>query len=217
MPEVGVEPTHPKVHEFESCASANSATPAPTGSLFWRAAIVNSLAAGAEMTRIANYCAVCGRSLERRHLSGRTRPYCPRCDAPVYFDPKVAVVVFIESDERVLLIQRAVDPGRGQWALPAGFVDHDEAPEAAARRETLEETGFQVRIDKLLAVFPKRDHGLADIIIAYSATVIGGAAQAGDDAAAVGFFARGHLPPLVFYPSITLTGQWSRGELDLSG
>ena len=28
VPEVGVEPTHPKVHEFESCASANSATPA---------------------------------------------------------------------------------------------------------------------------------------------------------------------------------------------
>ena len=168
------------------------------------------------MTRIANYCAFCGGLLESRHLSGRMRPFCPRCETPVYFDPKVAVVVFIERDDRVLLIQRAVDPGKGKWALPAGFVDHDESPETAAVRETLEETGLQVRIVKLLEVFPKRDHGLADIVIAYSADVIAGEAQAGDDAAAVGWFARENLPPLVFYPSITLTRLWSERELELS-
>ena len=168
------------------------------------------------MTRIANYCAVCGGPLERRQLSGRPRPFCPRCGTPVYFDPKVAVVVFIARAERVLLIKRAVDPGKGKWALPAGFVDHDEAPEDAAIRETREETHLQIRIDRLLAVFPKRDQGLADIIIAYSATVLAGEARAGDDAAAVGWFARNNLPPLVFYPSITLTRLWRKGELDLS-
>ncbi|MCY3917084.1 MAG: NUDIX hydrolase [Chloroflexi bacterium] len=167
------------------------------------------------MTRIANFCTICGGPLQSRNAAGRIRPYCPRCDLPVYFDPKVAVVVFIEADDRVLLIQRAVDPGKGKWALPAGFVDYDEAPEAAARRETLEETHLQVRIDKLLAVFPKRDHGLADIIIAYSAKVLEGEALAGDDAAAVGWFAHGNLPPLVFYPSITLTRLWIKGELEL--
>ena len=167
------------------------------------------------MTRIANYCPICGRRLSDRQVSGRLRPYCPSRDRPVYFDPKVAVVVFIERDDRVLLIQRAVEPGKGKWALPAGFVDHDEAPEEAARRETLEETQLRVRINKLLAVYPKRDHGLADIIIAYSAEVLGGEALAGDDAADVGWFARDQLPPLVFYPSVTLTGLWSRGELDL--
>ena len=166
------------------------------------------------MTRIANYCAICGGLLESRSASGRMRPYCRRCDMPVYFDPKVAVVVFIEVDDRVLLIQRAVDPGKGKWALPAGFVDYDEAPEAAAVRETLEETRLEVRIDKLLAVFPKRDHGLADFVIAYSAKVLDGEARAGDDAADVGWFARGDLPPLVFYPSITLTRLWSEGELE---
>ena len=167
------------------------------------------------MTRIANYCAVCAGNLLYRRISGRMRPYCPRCDRTVYFDPKVAVVVFIERDDQVLLIQRAVEPGKGKWALPAGFVDHDEAPEVAAVRETLEETALQIRIDKLLAVFPKRDHGLADIIIAYSGVVLAGEPRAGDDAAAVGWFSRGNLPALVFYPSITLTSLWSRGELDL--
>ena len=167
------------------------------------------------MTRIAKFCAVCGHRLESRRLSGRARPHCPNCETTVYFDPKVAVVVFIERDDRVLLIQRAVDPGKGKWALPAGFVDHDEAPEAAALRETLEETNLRVRIAKLLAVFPKRDHGLADIIIAYSAEIIAGEPRAGDDAADLGWFARGELPPLVFYPSITLTRRWSQRKLDL--
>lgn len=167
------------------------------------------------MTRIANYCAICGGLLVSRTISGRMRPFCQHCETPVYFDPKVAVVVFIARAGRVLLIRRAVDPGRGKWALPAGFVDYDEAPEAAAIRETREETNLQVHIGKLLAVFPKRDHGLADIVIAYSAEVMAGEARAGDDAAALGWFAPDDLPPLVFYPSITLTRLWRQGELEL--
>ncbi|MYD08899.1 MAG: NUDIX domain-containing protein [Chloroflexi bacterium] len=167
------------------------------------------------MSRIARFCALCGRRLTERRISGRARPYCAACQQPVYFDPKVAVVVFIEKGDSVLLIRRAVDPGKGLWALPAGFVDHDEAPEAAAVRETLEETGLNVRIEKLLAVYPKRDQGLADIIIAYSAKALSGAAQAGDDAAEVGWFTRDDLPPLVFYPSITLTNLWRAGALEL--
>ena len=167
------------------------------------------------MSRIANYCALCGGRLTERLLGGRMRPYCAVCERPVYFDPKVAVVVFIERDDKVLLIQRALDPGKGMWALPAGFVDHDEAPEAAAIRETLEETRLNVGIDKLLAVYPKRDDGLADIIIAYSATIISGEAQAGDDAAAVGWFTRDELPPLVFYPSTALTTLWRKGALGI--
>ena len=133
----------------------------------------------------------------------------------VYFDPKVAVVVFIQRVDRVLLIQRAIDPGRGKWALPAGFVDHDESPEAAAIRETMEETQLEVNIEKLLAVYPKRDEGLADIVIAYSASVVGGTAIAGDDAADLGWFERDNIPPLVFYPSITLINLWREDRLDL--
>lgn len=167
------------------------------------------------MSRSAKYCAQCGGKLTERIVGGRRRPYCDSCELPVYFDPKVAVVVFIERDGKVLLIRRAVDPGKGLWALPAGFVDHDEAPEAAAVRETQEETNLHVRIRKLLAVYPKRDDGLADIIIAYSARIVSGEAQAGDDAAEVGWFNRNDLPPLVFYPSITLTSLWQKGSLDL--
>jgi 8-oxo-dGTP diphosphatase len=167
------------------------------------------------MSRIAKFCPDCGALLTHKSYEGRERPYCASCERPIYTDPKVAVVVFIVRDDKLLLIQRGMNPGIGKWALPAGFVDHDEAPEDAAIRETLEETHLHVKIDKLLAVYPKKDNGLADIIIAYSASILGGTLQAGDDAAAVGWYTRDTLPELVFYPSITLTTLWRKGELAL--
>lgn len=165
------------------------------------------------MSRIANYCPNCGASLAWQHQQGRERPVCPQCNHIVYFDPKVAVVAFIQRDDHLLLIQRDIDPGKGKWALPAGFVDHDEAPEDAAIRETLEETGLHIRITRLLDVFPKRDEGLADIVIAYAGEIIGGALQAADDAATAGWFSKDNLPELVFYPSITLVNRWQAGAL----
>ncbi len=188
-----------------------------TGSLRQRVENVNGGArpGGLAVTRQVNFCARCGAALISLQHSGRLRPYCSDCRQPVYIDPKVAVVVFMACADKVLLIRRASDPGRGKWALPAGFVDHDEAPEDAALRELLEETGLQARIRRLLAVFPKRDHGLADIVIAYSAEYIGGELRPGDDAAAAGWFSPDELPPLVFYPSITLTGWWRAGDLEL--
>ena len=167
------------------------------------------------MTRAANFCAQCGQALISRWHSGRERPYCLACESPVFFEPKVAAVVLIQRDDRLLLIQRALDPGKGKWALPAGFVDHDETPEAAAIRETLEETRLQIRIKKLLAVYGERGAGLADISIAYSAAVVAGVASAGDDAADLGWFARSQLPPLVDFPSKALILAWRDGKLDL--
>jgi len=55
---------------------------------------------------------------------------------------------------------------------------------------------------------------LADIVIAYSASILSGEARAGDDADEVGWFSRDSLPTLVFYPSITLTARWRAGPLD---
>ncbi|MAU10328.1 MAG: NUDIX hydrolase [Anaerolineaceae bacterium] len=162
------------------------------------------------MSRSAHYCPQCGDALAHIERHGRIRPVCPSCDYTVYYDPKVAVTIFIEQDEQVLLVQRKNDPGCGKWAMPAGFVEYDEAPEDAAIRETLEETGLQVEITDLLAVFPRKDHGLADIVISYAARVTGGLLQAGDDAAAAQWYTRAAVPidDLVFYPSKTLIGAW---------
>jgi len=94
-------------------------------------------------------------------------------------------------------------------------VDAGEDPKAAARREFLEETGLDIQIDRLVDVFPRslQDGGTADIIIAYAGHITGGTLQADDDAEAVGWFASGDLPELVFATTDMLVQRWLSGEI----
>lgn len=164
--------------------------------------------------RIANFCPICGTALDRRQRTGAVRPVCPKCDHTVYFDPKVAVVVVIFQNDRILMIKRAQDPKKGFWALPAGFVDAGEDPQAAARREALEETGLIVKIDRLMDVFHTPDDGgMADIVIAYAASITGGTLHADDDAEAADWFDKTRIPELAFLPSQRIVERWVAGEI----
>lgn len=166
------------------------------------------------MTRIANFCPECGVRLGLQHLHGKERPTCPDCNFVFYFDPKVAVLAFIVQNDKVLLVQRANNPGQGKWACPAGFVEYDEAPEEAVLRELEEETGYIGQVEGLLEVFPKKDDGLADIVIVYQVGIISGDLCPADDADDAQWFTRDNLPELVFYPSQTLVGKrWRNGEI----
>lgn len=165
-------------------------------------------------TRAAHYCPLCGTKLVIRERTGAMRSVCPNCDHTIYFDPKVAVAVCILQDDQILLIRRGMNPMRGYWAMPAGFMDYDEAPQAAAQREALEETGLAVRIDHLLDVFHTPDDGgLANIVIVYAASINGGIMQADDDAEAVAWFDKGDVPDVAFLPTKTIVQRWLAGEL----
>ncbi len=145
---------------------------------------------------------------------GRLRPVCPNCGRVVFYDPKVAVVIFVTEGDRLLLVKRSNDPGSGRWALPAGFIDADEDPKAAAIRETQEETGLIVAVDRLIDLFHRPDaDGLADIVIAYQAHVTGGSLAAADDADDAAWFARDHLPETALATTEALVARWRAGEL----
>ena len=98
---------------------------------------------------------------------------------------------------RLLLVRRGVPPAKGLWSLPAGFVDADEDPRAAAAREALEETGLVVRVGDVVDVWAGGG-GRASFFLAFSAEVVGGVLQAGDDAVDAGWFALDDLPELAF-------------------
>jgi 8-oxo-dGTP diphosphatase len=102
----------------------------------------------------------------------------------------------------VLLIQRKADPFKGKWALPGGFVDENERLIDAARRELKEETGVEQADLEPLHTFgdPGRDPRGWTVSVAYLARVSPDQLNptAGDDAAAVGWFALTELPPLAF-------------------
>ena len=102
----------------------------------------------------------------------RTVPACPHCATPAeqplvcercgwrwYANPKPAAAVLLErqgeteAEPSVLLLRRAVQPGLGDWDLPAGYLDPGESFEIAARRETLEEAGVEVELLALTGVY----------------------------------------------------------------
>lgn len=103
----------------------------------------------------------------------------------------------------VLLIRRKNNPFKGKWALPGGYVEIEELPEPAAKRELLEETGISNIPLRKVDVFgePGRDPRGRTITIVYLGIIpsgFGGQAKAGDDAEGAQWFALDKLPELAF-------------------
>ena len=141
----------------------------------------------------------CSADLIQEERFGKLRPVCPSCGWIYFADPKVAVAALIERPGQVLLVRRAVDPMRGLWSLPAGFVDAGEDPIEAVCRECLEETGLTVRVIGLLDVMYGQEHPRgAHIVIVYRAEMLEGQLQSGDDVDGAAFFDLDHLPELAF-------------------
>jgi ADP-ribose pyrophosphatase YjhB (NUDIX family) len=149
-----------------------------------------------------NYCPRCGVALEDKQSYGRVRRVCPGCGFIFFRSPKVAAGALIEQDGKVLLIRRSVDPGSGAWALPAGYMEHDEGPVAAAIRECYEETGLVIRILGLFGVYHTRNDPRGEgVLILYRAQIDSGALHAGDDAGDARFFGPGELPRKIAFAS----------------
>ncbi len=114
------------------------------------------------------------------------------------------VVVFtIENDDlKVLLIQRGRDPFEGEWALPGGFVEIDESPGQAAKRELKEETGVNASFLEQLYTFgrPDRDPRERIITVAYYSLIPFDqlSIAAGDDARDAKLYSTNELPALAF-------------------
>src|SRR5947207_11848822 len=102
-------------------------------------------------------------------VHGTPRRVCTGCESVHYVDPKVAVGVAVFRDDALLLVRRTMEPGRGRWALPGGFLDAGEDPRAAAARETLEETSVEVDVGAVLDVFANPPEEGGAIFILYAA------------------------------------------------
>jgi 8-oxo-dGTP diphosphatase len=145
------------------------------------------------------FCLHCGAPLEARHQEDRERPTCPNCGFIHYLDPKVAVAVVLGNDEGVLLGRRCIEPGKGLWSFPAGYVNRGEILEEAAVREVLEELGLAVRLTGLVGVYSER--GEAVVLVVYAGEVEAGEPRAdGHEVSEVRRFALDALPEGLAFP-----------------
>jgi len=83
----------------------------------------------------------------------RERQVCDHCGFIDYENPRVVVGSVPIWEGRVLLCRRAIEPRRGYWTIPAGFLEKDETAAAGAAREAMEEACVELEIDDLLAFY----------------------------------------------------------------
>ncbi|MCP3867666.1 MAG: NUDIX hydrolase [Gammaproteobacteria bacterium] len=101
------------------------------------------------------FCCHCGDrvSLSIPEGDDRQRHVCGGCGAIHYQNPKVVTGCIPEWEDKVLLCRRAIEPRRGYWTLPAGFMENGESSHEGAAREAHEEANARVRITGLYTLF----------------------------------------------------------------
>ncbi|WP_457674863.1 NUDIX hydrolase [Thiolapillus sp.] len=101
------------------------------------------------------FCSECGGELATRIPDGdnRLRHVCMACGAIHYQNPKMVTGCIPVWKDQVLLCRRAIEPRRGFWTLPAGFMENNESAQEGAARETLEEANARVRVEQLYTTF----------------------------------------------------------------
>lgn len=152
------------------------------------------------------YCPHCGGALGKKRLENKERLVCLLCGKIIYENPVPAVaVVIFDNLNKVLLVKRGVEPGKGKWCLPGGFVEIDETPYQTAQRELLEETNIEAKDFVLVDIF-MQDNPLYGkvLLIGYLAKEFRGTPCPGDDATETKFFAQDKFPTIAFKSHIEL-------------
>ena len=101
-----------------------------------------------------NFCSYCANPVAHRVPPGDHLPrfICDSCGTIHYQNPRVVVGCVIEHEGRILLCKRAIEPRRGYWTVPAGFMENGESLQQGAARESQEEAMADVEIGSLLAL-----------------------------------------------------------------
>ena len=103
------------------------------------------------------------------------------------------VTVFpITDDGEIVLLRRGIEPGRGQWAQPGGFLEVDETVNQAAIRETWEETGLLVEPGEIIGLYTRLE--AAVVTLAFEARIVGGTAAPTPEALEIRTFAPEDIP-----------------------
>ena len=140
------------------------------------------------------FCPRCGGRFEERILKEGEpgRLVCGACSFVFYLGPKLVAGVIFEMSGGIVLIKRAIEPGYGKWTFPGGFVERGEVAEAAAERETLEETGVEVEVTGIVGLYTYE--GQVPAIAVFAGRAVAGEPEPLDETLAVESFPGDGLP-----------------------
>ena len=122
----------------------------------------------------------------------RSRRICDHCGFVAYENPRVVVGSVVRTGGKVLLCRRAINPRKGFWTIPAGYMELGETPDAGARREAHEEALARIEISGLLAVYTIAH--LSQVQIFFRASLADPAIGVGEESLEVGLFDWEEIP-----------------------
>ena len=159
----------------------------------------------------ARFCPLCAGAMELRTvLPDRKRlKVCSRCGYIDFQSPKLVAGCLVIDAGRVLLLRRAIPPRLGYWTFPGGYVDFGEMPEPAALRETVEEVGMIVTIERLLGIYADALNPIAAVVV-YLARPGRESPGLSDEANEVRYFAPAEIPweEIAFRTTETALRDW---------
>jgi ADP-ribose pyrophosphatase YjhB (NUDIX family) len=133
----------------------------------------------------------------------RERMVCAECDYIAYENPKVIVGAVVVAGASVLLCRRAIEPRRGFWTLPAGYLELGETLEEGAARETWEEAQARIALDGILGIFSISRIGQVHVIFRARFSALPPVFAAGVESLEVGLFAWDQIPwDGIAFPSV---------------
>ncbi len=131
----------------------------------------------------------------------RERMVCDTCDFVIYENPKIVVGAVATWEDQILLVKREIEPRRGYWTLPAGYLELNETAEQGACREAWEEARAQLSIDQVLAVYSIPS--ISQIQIIYRATLTTPEVSPGPESQEVGLYSWQDIPwDEIAFPSV---------------
>ena len=140
------------------------------------------------------FCSQCGHAVSQLVPLGdsRLRYVCDHCQTVHYQNPNIVAGCVPVWGTQVLLCRRAIEPRKGYWTLPAGFMELNETTAQGAERETDEEAGAHIAMGPLFAVLNVRRVGQVHLF--YRATLLSEAFNPGFETQEARLFTEAEIP-----------------------